>query len=213
MTRIFRQKEEKFLKMLAEVRVAAVGPESAQLLRDLERPVKWPDGVVPVELYTHVDLVLAANQRKLDSILAPQVTYKAEDTYVATPLSRKVALRLFDKMHPLASLSLKIGAKVVLIRNLHRDSPLVKGRFGYVRGFATNRLWQLRDCKVDEFTVEELSSVPPSTMDDYGETIYPIVEFEPIGDFDAVCALVEAQDWIVEDYKKRMVGERHQDGR
>ncbi|KZT62730.1 hypothetical protein CALCODRAFT_479015 [Calocera cornea HHB12733] len=177
-----------FLNMLAEVRMGseAVSPRSWKLLQSLERPVQWPVGIVPVELYTHVPLVVAANNKRLADLDGRQITYEAEDTYCETKLSRKTVLGLFKKIKPVASLSLKIGAKIVLIRNLHRDSPLVKGRFGYVRGFATKTLWMLRGCDLDQFSDEELKYVPPSTTDDYGEAIYPIVEFEPIGDFVAV---------------------------
>ncbi|KZP00984.1 hypothetical protein CALVIDRAFT_524669 [Calocera viscosa TUFC12733] len=210
LTGIHRQKEAELLEMLQQVRFGTLSDKSKLLLNQLSQPVKWPKGVIPVELFTHVDLVMAANRRRLDDLPGDELKYQAVDKVDSPLLKKRRIEKLFDEATAPQLLHLKLNAKVILLRNIPGHPALVKGRFGYVRGFVTEKAWKARYQDIAWFSDEELASVPRSTKDEWGEELCPIVEFEPIGNFGTETVLVVPQDWTVEDTRHRRAGYRRQ---
>lgn len=123
---IHRQDDIDFIKMLAELRIGELTPQSIAYIRSLSRPLVLPDGVIPVHLRPtrkEVDSVNAFELTKLDT---EPFTYKAYDTGPASVINSQCRYQ--------ERLELKEGARVVLLKNI--DSMLVNGSTGTVISFS-----------------------------------------------------------------------------
>ncbi|XP_066286773.1 uncharacterized protein [Branchiostoma lanceolatum] len=126
---VFRQDNAQYLEMLDNLRLGRRTPACLDLIAKLTRPLPK----VAVRLYSLRQDMEVYNQQKLDSMEGVETRFAAQD------LGRDTAM--LDKLCQVPSiLSLKIGAPVVLLRNLFHVSPrLVNGLGGVVKGFSNNK--------------------------------------------------------------------------
>lgn len=133
LTQVFRQNDSDFIDILAEIR-AGTAPESTlrALLARCAAPLGLEDGILPTQLLTHRMDVDAINDRQLNSLEGNAVTFTAQDSgdtaalQAACPAPR--------------TLRLKIGAQVMLTRNLSSRQGLVNGARGVVENFTPSGL-------------------------------------------------------------------------
>lgn len=132
-----RQGEDKFVRVLNELRWGAVSAAScAQLLmcQKEDRSQQWSDGVELTKLYPYNINVRAENEKRLSSLPGELLTFVAEDSIKARGGSRQ---RL-EALGVEKTLQLKVGAQVMCLKNLDVASGLVNGARGVVVGVAAN---------------------------------------------------------------------------
>ncbi len=97
------------------------------------------DGILPTKLYCTNKDVDEENAGFLHELPTSVVSFSASDTFRGNidGAQQKRLLELIDKKCP-ASLALKIGAQVMLLKNMH-ERRLVNGSRGVVTGFANMR--------------------------------------------------------------------------
>jgi ATP-dependent DNA helicase PIF1 len=133
LTKVFRQNDREFIDILAEIR-AGTAPESTlrALLARCSAPLDLEDGILPTQLFTHRADVDAINDRQLNSLDGNLVNFTAQDSgdvaalQAACPAPR--------------TLKLKVGAQVMLTRNLSSRQGLVNGARGVVEKFTPSGL-------------------------------------------------------------------------
>ena len=126
-------KASDFIDILAEIR-AGTAPESTlrALLARCSAPLELEDGILPTQLFTHRADVDAINDKQLASLEGTAVTFTAQDSgdtaslQAACPAPRTVRL--------------KVGAQVMLTRNLSSKQGLVNGARGVVEKFTPSGL-------------------------------------------------------------------------
>lgn len=129
LTEIVRQHgDKKFAKMLNEVRVGDV--DNLDLLKSRIDATFDDDGIDPVFLYcknTDVDIL---NKEMLKEIPGTIKKYTAKDT------GSEFHTDFFNKHTPIPEiLELKIGAQVMLLKNIDVTKGLVNGSVGKVKGY------------------------------------------------------------------------------
>jgi ATP-dependent DNA helicase PIF1 len=134
LTEVLRQKDPRLVAALNEVRSGGVarGGAASQLFHSLARPLQVSSaapGVLPTRLYSTNRNVDAENQGELSKLPGEAVVLEGKDSG-----DDKGALETLSRNCPVpASLVLKPGAQVVLLRNV--DDTLVNGSRGVVTGF------------------------------------------------------------------------------
>jgi ATP-dependent DNA helicase PIF1 len=127
---VYRQHDPKFVKILNEMRVGELQPDSIDQLRRLSRPLS---GIhyKATHLYSLRNEVDAHNRRELAALSGAVKIFKANDT-ATDPRDRK---KLNDFLLCPEILELRIGAQVMVCKNL-RHHMLFNGSIGTVTGFA-----------------------------------------------------------------------------
>uniref|UniRef100_A0A060THB6 ATP-dependent DNA helicase PIF1 n=1 Tax=Blastobotrys adeninivorans TaxID=409370 RepID=A0A060THB6_BLAAD len=132
---VFRQKgDQNLIDILGAIREGKVSNEIVNQLKQLERPVTYDDGIEPTELYALRNEVERANAQRLDRLGGPSFVYDAVDTGTQVKYAEEGKKTMFDDMMAPKRLVLKLGAQVMVIKNL--DNGLVNGSRGAVIGFA-----------------------------------------------------------------------------
>lgn len=106
--------------------------------------------VLPTELFSHRADVSNANQKRLADLRSMTFTYKARDSGDKP--------HLLDNLLADASIDLKLGAQVMLVKNV--DEVLVNGLVGKVIGFY--RSWQLHTVPLNRAPLSSYNSGPSS---------------------------------------------------
>ncbi|XP_049848242.1 ATP-dependent DNA helicase PIF1-like [Schistocerca gregaria] len=154
LTTVFRQfGDAEFIALLNEVRIGKVSDNSYAKLRACQNTT-WNDSIEPTRLYPLKFQVEKENTLHLDKLSGKPVTFKSKDTTKYAQSNYLKALN--DSCAAPAELVLKIGAQVILLKNLV-EGELVNGSRGVVLGFRPQT----------EGADKKLLS-----------TFYPIVEFE-----------------------------------
>ncbi|OMO60853.1 hypothetical protein COLO4_33719 [Corchorus olitorius] len=133
LTKIFRQSDERLIKLLQSIRRGNIDPEDLQLLEQA-CSASEPDPSV-VRLYPRIADVNKVNEERMNALSEKKVIYEAFDGGLKPWKLAFVGLAQ-DK------LVLCKGARVMLIRNLNVWRRLVNGATGTVTGFtkADNRI-------------------------------------------------------------------------
>ncbi|GAA5832670.1 hypothetical protein JCM11251_001406 [Rhodosporidiobolus azoricus] len=139
LTQVFRQKDTEFIDMLNEMRFGRLSQESIKKFYALSRvPDYRRGGPEPTELFPMRSEVERANQTRLRGLQGEERIFKAEDgARDPDPQRMKTNTYLQNFMAP-EQLVLKVGAQVMLIKNL--DTTLVNGTVGKVVGFGVQEL-------------------------------------------------------------------------
>jgi ATP-dependent DNA helicase PIF1 len=135
---IHRQKDTNFQDILNKIRNG--DSLSADEWNQLERPKELPPGAYPIRLMSKVAQVQAFNEQKLAELKSQPKSWKAYDHAAKLLPGNPIKAQdhkstLKDHRFP-ADLTLKVGARVVLLQNLSHDRGLVNGSQGVVIGFA-----------------------------------------------------------------------------
>ncbi|KAL8597856.1 hypothetical protein ACOMHN_061389 [Nucella lapillus] len=124
-----RQSDAHFIKVLQEIRLGKCPPFVREVLLKTGGNVVERDGVLATQLCTHKDDVMRINTSKL------AVLPGAEKTFIASDSEPTYSENL-DKLSPVTScVPLKVGAQVLLCKNLEVSRGLVNGARGIVTRF------------------------------------------------------------------------------
>jgi ATP-dependent DNA helicase PIF1 len=126
--KVFRQADAEFVDILNSVRLANVDQRISQALMNLSRPVMYEEGIQPTELYCTRNEVEYSNRRRLAELPGDVKKIVAQDT---APDQHQ--LKLLDNTMAVKELELKIGAQVMMLKNV--DDTLVNGSVGIVIAF------------------------------------------------------------------------------
>uniref|UniRef100_A0A671KWV7 ATP-dependent DNA helicase PIF1 n=1 Tax=Sinocyclocheilus anshuiensis TaxID=1608454 RepID=A0A671KWV7_9TELE len=129
LTEVRRQTDKAFISLLQAVRVGRVTEEvTAQLLRSANHSIER-DGILATRLCTHKDDVELTNENKLKQLPGVMRVFEAVD-------SDPMLFRTIDAQSPVSRfLQLKVGAQVMLTKNLDVQRGLVNGARGVVVDF------------------------------------------------------------------------------
>lgn len=127
---VFRQADIEFAEVLTYIRLGAVNDDVISFIEKLSEEKQYDSESGPVNLYATRARADKFNKENLESIEGTTRTYKSFDKYRSRNTTGSTAL---DNCPAVASLELKIGAQVMLIKNTSRY--LVNGTVGTVIGF------------------------------------------------------------------------------
>jgi ATP-dependent DNA helicase PIF1 len=144
---VFRQADPVFQKVLEEARVGALSADSYERL-EARKLTSWKGQQIrPTLLFTKNADVDAINEKQFEKLFEPTVAFKAK-TRFSRPDQTEEGLHKFiefmDKDAPYeATLELKVGAQVMLVRNVDPDMDLVNGSRGVVLRFSEATGWPI----------------------------------------------------------------------
>lgn len=129
LTEVYRQKSSDFVTMLHRLRVGDVDDEIVKKLQDTEKNKLTNDnGIIPTVLFCKKVDVELVNIRGLNKIDGKEHTFKAIDKFINDEAKE---LYRGSFTYP-TTLTLKVGAQVMLIKNLDLENKLVNGSRGVV---------------------------------------------------------------------------------
>jgi ATP-dependent DNA helicase PIF1 len=177
-----------FVDILNEMRLGKVSPTAVAELQALQRPVSYPDGIVPTQLcvallsiqpvsspltryrrrYPRRQQVDAANAVRMAALPSTDLrTYYAQDGGKLPAEQRRRVLEGF--MAP-PTLLLKVDAQVMLIKKI--DDELVNGTVGRVIRFTDAARWNREPAGPTSASAAPLPSGPSSRLE------WPLVDFQ-----------------------------------
>jgi ATP-dependent DNA helicase PIF1 len=128
----FRQRDQDFVRALNEARFGKLSAESIKMFAScVNRELKCEHGIEPTLLYALKKNVKEINDQKLEALPGDIYTY---DWQVGGSSSSAIAA-LKKNFNGCEHLQLKIGAQVILIKNLDSALGLVNGSRGIVTAF------------------------------------------------------------------------------
>lgn len=140
LTKVFRQKDSKFIDMLSATRSGQLEDWHVQEFFKLSRVVEYPDGISPTQLFPLKSQVELCNKIHLDVLPGEILTYTAMESrgfsMYGKRISADAAERLLERLVAPREISLKVDAQVMLLRNL-LQGRLVNGSLGKVVDFIT----------------------------------------------------------------------------
>ncbi|XP_003418406.4 ATP-dependent DNA helicase PIF1 isoform X5 [Loxodonta africana] len=129
LTEVWRQADQAFISLLQAVRLGRCSDEVTRQLRATAAHKVGRDGIVATRLCTHQDEVALTNERWLQELPGEVHSFEAMD-------SDPEQARTLDAQCPASRvLQLKLGAQVMLVKNLAVSRGLVNGARGVVVGF------------------------------------------------------------------------------
>ncbi|XP_039721238.1 ATP-dependent DNA helicase PIF1 isoform X2 [Pteropus medius] len=131
LTKVWRQADQTFVSLLQAVRLGRCSDEVTRQLQATATHEVGRDGIVATRLCTHQDDVALTNERRLQELPGEVHSFEAMD-------SDPEQARILDVQCPVSRLlQLKLGAQVMLVKNLAVTRGLVNGARGVVVGFET----------------------------------------------------------------------------
>ncbi|XP_017286231.1 ATP-dependent DNA helicase PIF1 isoform X2 [Kryptolebias marmoratus] len=133
LTEVQRQTDQNFISLLQAVRVGRVTEDvTDKLMKSAYRQIER-DGILATRLCTHKDDVELTNEKKLQQLPGSVRIFEALD-------SDPVLVKTIDTHSPVIRLiQLKVGAQVMLAKNLDVGRGLVNGARGVVVAFETGK--------------------------------------------------------------------------
>ncbi|KAM6327158.1 ATP-dependent DNA helicase PIF1 [Podargus strigoides] len=129
LTEVRRQTDTTFVSLLSAVRLGRCTEEVTRLLMQTTTNRSEHDGILATRLCTHKDDVEITNERRLQQLSGEVHTFQALD-------SDPMLVKLIDAQCPVGGrVELKLGAQVMLAKNLDVSQGLVNGARGVVVGF------------------------------------------------------------------------------
>ncbi len=146
---VHRQSEDsRFAAILGEVRVGECSDETRALLEahTVERLPPLAPGVLVTHMMPHNATVDGHNAERLEALEGAVRTYVAKDWKSADEFSKQLELLLVP-----ARLELKVGAQVMLLKNLDVPRGLFNGAQGVVVGYASSAVAEEEVCVLVRF--------------------------------------------------------------
>ena len=132
---VYRQKASEFVSMLDEIRRGHCSPDTAERLRECQSRTSATEtshGIKPTALLTLKSQVDLLNARELEALPGQAQVFYAKDLSVGSHLES-----LSNNCPARSRLELKVGAQVILLKNLSVSDGLCNGSRGVVVRFAT----------------------------------------------------------------------------
>lgn len=126
LTEVMRQKDREFADILSRVRIGDTSEDVRSVLRPRVNAVDSSPEITPVTLATHNEIADRINSDKLEALTTPAVTWESSD-WADGDFSRQ---NLERNCIALKTLTLKVGAQVMLLRNIDPEAGLVNGSLG-----------------------------------------------------------------------------------
>jgi len=137
--------------MLNSMRFGQMDASAIEAFKKLSRPVKYTDGIGPTQLYPTRHEVDKANETQLNRLPDSAHTYQSMDlpghNAKGERVSQQTMERLLERLITSKTISLKIGAQVMLVKNLIQGS-LVNGSVGQVVAFSTSHEAQINHTEI-----------------------------------------------------------------
>jgi ATP-dependent DNA helicase PIF1 len=128
--KIYRQKDPKFVEILNSIRIGRVTSEmTARLLSTAGQRIE-SNGILATQLCSHTKDADFINQSKLDSLSSPEKVFESTDSDVYLK-------QTLDSQLPVPHrLVLKVGAQVMLLKNINLSTGLVNGARGVITHYS-----------------------------------------------------------------------------
>ena len=134
---IFRQKDERFIKLLNNIKNGIVDKEDLKILKSRYGIVS-DDIIKPTILSTHNYLVEKINVEKLHNIP------REEEVYVADFMGERKYIDILKKnCIAKETLTLKVGSQVMMLKNTYQKDGIINGSNGIVLGFSTKKRYPI----------------------------------------------------------------------
>eukprot|EP00462_Mataza_sp_D1_P007381 CAMPEP_0175123576 /NCGR_PEP_ID=MMETSP0087-20121206/2320_1 /TAXON_ID=136419 /ORGANISM="Unknown Unknown, Strain D1" /LENGTH=354 /DNA_ID=CAMNT_0016405283 /DNA_START=291 /DNA_END=1355 /DNA_ORIENTATION=+ len=135
LSRVYRQTDQTFLNILDEIRWGECSEDSASTLRQAGADAKTEDSdIVATMLLTRKKDVDAINSSRLDQLEGTAELYSARDSGVSPASAQMLAASCSARQR----LHLKVGAQVILLRNISVQQGLCNGSRGVVTKIKAN---------------------------------------------------------------------------
>ena len=199
LTQVFRQRDPEFARMLNEMRIGKISQSTVDAFKALSRPLNFDDGVDLAELFPTRNQVESSNLKRLNALRGKVFRYDAMDT--GDPQIRD---KLLANMMAPKAIDLKVGAQVMLIKNL--DESLVNGSLGKVIGFSDEKTFDMSNGGEDDGIDDSMAKAKRKLLQTYGHNEtgstssgqqFPVVQFISTGGFPRVI-LCQPEEWKVE---------------
>lgn len=129
LTQIHRQTDTEFIEILNSIRIGQLTEVMVNKLIATSKQKIEQNGILATRLCSHTSDVNVINETKLESLPGETKIYEAQD-------SDKVYTKQLDSQTPVPSkLILKVGAQVMLLKNINIATGLVNGARGVVTNF------------------------------------------------------------------------------
>ncbi|XP_033920285.1 ATP-dependent DNA helicase PIF1 isoform X1 [Melopsittacus undulatus] len=133
LTEVRRQTDKTFVSLLSAIRLGRCTEEVTRQLMQTADNRSERDGILATRLCTHKDDVEITNERCLQQLSGEVHTFEALD-------SDPMLVKLIDAQCPVGGrVELKLGAQVMLAKNLDVSQGLVNGARGVVVGFESEQ--------------------------------------------------------------------------
>ncbi|KAM6079382.1 ATP-dependent DNA helicase PIF1 [Theristicus caerulescens] len=133
LTEVRRQTDKTFVSLLSAIRLGRCTEEVTRLLMQTAANRSERDGILATRLCTHKDDVEITNERCLQQLSGEVHAFEALD-------SDPMLVKLIDAQCPVGGrVELKLGAQVMLAKNLDVSQGLVNGARGVVVGFESEQ--------------------------------------------------------------------------
>jgi ATP-dependent exoDNAse (exonuclease V) alpha subunit len=148
---VFRQNDEKFIKVLNNLRLGLIDEEDREIIASRLKIKDKITAIKPTILTTHNYKVEKINQEELKKIPQNEVIYNA--SYFGS--KDKIE---FLKKNCMAQevLKLKIGAQVMMIKNTYQKDGIVNGSLGIVKELSAKKNYP-----IVEFTGGQIITISP----------------------------------------------------
>lgn len=134
----FRQTDEKFVKILNNLRFNSLDEDDIESLESRLDAKDETSIIRPTILTTHNAKVEQVNQKKLQEIVKNEVSFEAK-------FQGKEDKIEFLKRNSIAQemLKLKVGAQVMMIKNTYQKEGIINGSLGIVRDFSPKKSYPI----------------------------------------------------------------------
>ncbi|KAI6134161.1 hypothetical protein EV401DRAFT_2053278 [Pisolithus croceorrhizus] len=120
LSRVFRQKDNKFIDMLSAMRVGKLERWHIDEFYKLSRPLHCEDGIEPTQLFPRKGDVERYNHERLHTLPGKVFTFRAMDSYGRdindSPIEPHIGGQLLERLVVAKVVTLKVGAQVMLLR-------------------------------------------------------------------------------------------------
>lgn len=156
---VHRQKDEAFVKILNSIRIGRVTDEIVETLKETATQKIESNGVLATRLCSHVKEADEINEFQLNELQGDTKIYTALDS------DNSMTQTLDQQLGVPGKLVLKVGAQVMLLRNINVNSGMVNGARGVIIDFKSDiPIVQLRsgtryEAKMEKWSFKTSSGV------------------------------------------------------
>ncbi|KAK2583374.1 hypothetical protein KPH14_009365 [Odynerus spinipes] len=146
---VHRQKDPIFIEILNNIRIGRVTEDMINTLKATSKQKIESNGILATRLCSHINEADEINNFQLNELKGETKTYTAQD-------SDQMMSKTLDQQLPVpGKLVLKVGAQVMLMKNINISNGLVNGARGIVIKFVDDLPIQLRSGNVYHVKMEK----------------------------------------------------------